>query len=1326
MITPQLHPSGNPAAFGFARRPLTSLYHPSTSTSLSKTQIASLTRRSHIIRQRSRTPKWLARHDAEVQFRLGVHPEVSYKTRRTNHIAKKNTINRQRRLSKWVQDFIEAPPTIGTRFCSSWNKNEKQRDKSDQDRQENVEDYGDSWHQESANVEKRWQAKMEAMKKRIELKTKIDEDPYHFLFPTARYATPLWGSKTGTYQSLAWRVGDDKIWENLQHHTNYVRSLVGLPPTPVRKSPSKTEGKEKGEQNEKPSNDLTDQANASRSAVGTSHPTAEMKRSSVDGKSSKQTASDYTSQRILAKDKGTKTSDSAIWSASSSLRDGDEGHAPPFTSGQGRTTSATGELFKSSVQSSRVETKYEYDPISNRMVAKTAVMSAGLQTPQNSEPHEVNAFDTKRVSKKAKDLKGVAEEPKEALSEHSRHAAWDKPNAKSQIKADTQSSPSQDFAQSKRNWSGDRSETSTYQHESMESHERALTVLRDFVKRWMPCIENAIQQKVSSLPTWEERGDIQFDLDVLQEKLSELHGTTPSLDRLINILDDTDFTGAEPKHLRQGLAELKAFFEQVQMKQTSSQRMKRNEARREEDIDTLLPEHVRAAMGQKKTDRPQTDSRQIPLNVEPQSTPIKHTLTKPSHPYARAAPLGPVWRRDEGLPRIQLQKPLESSISRLAAVRAEQARQSGTGSRHGSAPEQLASPKKHQLYRASPKGPVNSMETSSRKTTIIENLRAHERERERVRRKRWSSASSCSNAGVGNATAPKAKSMNVAAADRRLSEEVEATKAAMQAHEMAYHSREPRKSGSPEAAASSGEQRHPNEGICMQQGEGDMCADVVKFAGYDRWYKKPAPHALIAEEKNRAQKEGDLALARDIRRIYESHYGIIDTEHRQRPLPSPSATVASSHASLEGEAHNFSREDEPSSELLSTNIGDLYRAQPSNSQPEPRASPIASQAEDSSINYSVDNLSEPRSLKPFTNKKLDVPNQSSSPLSSNLPHGSESTIEQGLSSPSLGHPRSSVASVSAHAGSIPEPQKALPRASLASPRLPTQGLPGALPEDISDPLRLRKTKNSAAGSSTAATTPPGTPLPALNPASASPVDQPPSPPPPPTTSHNPTAASTTAIFKIIYSDPWTSTTETETLDHTSASSSAAASEHPIRLSLVLATLEEPLKFLPRLREYIRAGYDPVGVTKDIVILRRIVLGRAADDTTAVAAPTDQQQQQPQQQHQQLVDEGTAGSGRSSSSSSQLSINPIDGMSAVPRDAPPPTGNFASPTGFVNYGEEEGGGGAGGERPRVRREERVFSGRAPMGREKGRRRVLWTALLTASGCYVVGWLSELLR
>ena len=72
-------------------------------------------------------------------------------------------------------------------------------------------------------------------------------------------------------------------------------------------------------------------------------------------------------------------------------------------------------------------------------------------------------------------------------------------------------------------------------------------------------------------------------------------------------------------------------------------------------------------------------------------------------------------------------------------------------------------------------------------------------------------------------------------------------------------------------------------------------------------------------------------------------------------------------------------------------------------------------------------------------------------------------------------------------------------------------------------------------------------------------------------------------------------------------------------------------------------------------------------------------------------------------------------------------SLVTPTGFVNY-DESFRSEPPDTMPRVRREERVFSGGAPKGRKKveGKRRVLWTALFTASGCYVVGWLSELLR
>ena len=109
-------------------------------------------------------------------------------------------------------------------------------------------------------------------------------------------------------------------------------------------------------------------------------------------------------------------------------------------------------------------------------------------------------------------------------------------------------------------------------------------------------------------------------------------------------------------------------------------------------------------------------------------------------------------------------------------------------------------------------------------------------------------------------------------ADSKLALEIEVQKAAMDAHE----------SQRSKAIISD------NGNSSASLGEGDLNAQVLQFATSERWYKKPAPHALARERaslvKREEQKARDRALVREIRDAYETSYGIIDTKHRQGPI----------------------------------------------------------------------------------------------------------------------------------------------------------------------------------------------------------------------------------------------------------------------------------------------------------------------------------------------------------------------------------------------------------------------------------------------------------
>ena len=112
-------------------------------------------------------------------------------------------------------------------------------------------------------------------------------------------------------------------------------------------------------------------------------------------------------------------------------------------------------------------------------------------------------------------------------------------------------------------------------------------------------------------------------------------------------------------------------------------------------------------------------------------------------------------------------------------------------------------------------------------------------------------------------------------ANAKLDSEIDAHKAAMDAHE----SQRSKVSGSDHGSS------------LVPLGEGDMSAQVLQYTKSERWYKNQAPHALAKKRSVIAEQEGrkarDRELVREIRDIYESAYGIIDTKHQQGPISVP-------------------------------------------------------------------------------------------------------------------------------------------------------------------------------------------------------------------------------------------------------------------------------------------------------------------------------------------------------------------------------------------------------------------------------------------------------
>lgn len=218
------------------------------------------------------------------------------------------------------------------------------------------------------------------------------------------------------------------------------------------------------------------------------------------------------------------------------------------------------------------------------------------------------------------------------------------------------------------------------------------------------------------------------------------------------------------------------------------------------------------------------------------------------------------------------------------------------------------------------------------------------------------------------------------------------------------------------------------------------------------------------------------------------------------------------------------------------------------------------------------------------------------------------------------------------------------------------------------------------------------------------------------------------IYKILAYDPSTQkvlTTKTSTL-------TGSLTEKSLSLSEALSGLENPARFLPHFAALQKAQYELATGGSNFLVFKKA------------------RQAQPQTE----LEDAQAEPIEPSSSIPLRYANPIDGTT-------PQIGNFASPTGFVNYDPpfpmEEAlkdpppvpkvDGLRSKPRDKVRRQEYVFSGssrrawhdhhehhrikpkskhRRSIRRRKTFARMFLVGLLTAGGCYAVGVASEFLR
>lgn len=205
---------------------------------------------------------------------------------------------------------------------------------------------------------------------------------------------------------------------------------------------------------------------------------------------------------------------------------------------------------------------------------------------------------------------------------------------------------------------------------------------------------------------------------------------------------------------------------------------------------------------------------------------------------------------------------------------------------------------------------------------------------------------------------------------------------------------------------------------------------------------------------------------------------------------------------------------------------------------------------------------------------------------------------------------------------------------------------------------------------------------------------------PPSTKH----VEVTTIYKILAYDP-----TMQSISEAETTSIVPDSASPLTPAEVLLRLSNPAKFFPHFAPLQSQGYEIVSGSGDVLVFRKV-----RSEAPSAASPT--------------IEPTFA-----SKEYTRLRRNPIDGMQPVPA-----TGNFASPTGFVNHDLPEDR--ELSEPPfksniDVRREETVFSGKpnwqeseqTSSRKRKGRGKRFLVGAMWVAGCsYAVGVVAEFFK
>ncbi|CAL3965226.1 unnamed protein product [Diplocarpon coronariae] len=200
-----------------------------------------------------------------------------------------------------------------------------------------------------------------------------------------------------------------------------------------------------------------------------------------------------------------------------------------------------------------------------------------------------------------------------------------------------------------------------------------------------------------------------------------------------------------------------------------------------------------------------------------------------------------------------------------------------------------------------------------------------------------------------------------------------------------------------------------------------------------------------------------------------------------------------------------------------------------------------------------------------------------------------------------------------------------------------------------------------------------------------------------------TNTSEPTVYKILAYDP---TMQSVSIAETT--SMVPDASNPLTPAEVLLRLSNPSKFFSHFASLQAQGYEIVAGSGDVLVFRKVRSG----------APVLERSDSTVEAHEKAAAEER-----------KRVTNPIDGMQSTPIAT---TGDFASPTGFVNHDLPRGSEVPFKSNIDVRREEPVFSGRRH-GREGSQsntktrgKRILVGAAWVAACSYVVGVVSEFFR